>query len=99
MNGEAGAFIEEPGERHELRAPAGRLSSSFRAELFAISASLRLLCELLTCVDDPIVICTDSLSVLASLRASPAEQVIPLGVQIWEALSTIARGNRQVILQ
>ena len=100
LNGGAGAFIEEPGgATHALRAPAGHLCSSFRAELTALQSALAHLIDHPTHPEDPIVICTDSQSALSSLRAGPAEQTTPMGVQIWRDLTTLAQGNRQIHLQ
>ena len=44
LNGGAGAFIEKPdGEEHELRRAAGRICSSFRAEMVALREALQFL--------------------------------------------------------
>ena len=46
QDGGAGALVIRPGgEEHLIRAPAGRLCSSFRAEMVALDAALRWLVE------------------------------------------------------
>jgi len=99
-NGGAGALIEWPdGEHHELRAPAGKLCSSYRAELVALRTALTYLREHPAHTEDPIVVCTDSQSALATLRAGPSAQTEPLAIAVWEALATLATDTRRVHLQ
>ncbi|KAF0300621.1 hypothetical protein FJT64_003287 [Amphibalanus amphitrite] len=87
LNGGAGALIVWPdGEERSVRAPAGRLCSSFRAEMVALQTALSFLLENPLHADDPVVICTDSQSALAALREGPAAQHSPLGGAIWRAL-------------
>ena len=60
-DGGAGVLIERPdGAEHEIRTPAGRLCSSFRAEMVALQAALSYLRDNPAHEDDPIVVCTDS---------------------------------------
>jgi len=100
VDGGAGAFVDLPdGEHVELRSPAGRLCSSFRAELVALQAALSHLVEHPTHVEDPIVLCTDSMSALAALREGPAAQTSPMGVSVWRSLATLARADRRIHLQ
>ena len=94
LDGGAGAFIEWPdGEQHELREPAGRLCSSYRAEMVALHTAVNFLLEHPAHDDDPIIICTDSQSSLATLRSGPPTQTSLLGVSIWAALVQLARGG------
>ena len=76
--------------------PAGRLSTSYRAEMVALQSALALLISSPALDDDPVVICTDSQSALASLRDGPAALTAPLGISIWGLLSKLAGGGRQV---
>ena len=99
-NGGAGALIVRPdGETHELRRPAGRICSSFRAEMIALQAALRFLIENPAHTEDPVVCCTDSQSALAALREGPSAQKSQLGTDIWGALRQLAVGGRTIILQ
>ncbi|KAF0297635.1 hypothetical protein FJT64_004847 [Amphibalanus amphitrite] len=60
-NGGAGALIVWPDdETAEIRTPAGRICSSYRAEMIALRAALNHLLEHPAHTEDPVVICTDS---------------------------------------
>ncbi|KAF0304847.1 putative RNA-directed DNA polymerase from transposon BS [Amphibalanus amphitrite] len=86
-DGGAGAFIERPdGEVTELRIAAGRLCSSYRAEMIALQAAADYLTDNPAHEEDPIIFCTDSMAALARLREGPTAQTTPLGIQIWRAL-------------
>ena len=99
-DGGAGALIIWPnGEEDEIRTPAGRLSSSYRAEMVVLQSALAQLLESTSLDDDPIVVCTDSQSALASLRDGLAAQTTPMGISIWRSLSRLAEGGRLVHLQ
>ena len=99
-DGGAGALIIWPnGEEDMIRTPAGRLSSSYRAEMVALQSALAQLTTSPALDDDPVIICTDSQSALASLRDGPTVQTTPLGISIWRSLSRLAEGGRQVHLQ
>ena len=101
LDGGAGVFIEWPdGETKELRAPAGRLCSSYRAELVALREALNYLLDHPAHTEDPLVVCTDSQSALAALRSGPAEQVAQLNRAVWDALIRLSEdGTRQIRLQ
>ena len=100
LSGGAGIAIEDPdGECQELRAPAGKLCSSFRAEMVALKTALDHLVEHPSHPDLPIVICTDSQSALAALRGGAPAQSSPLGRDIWGSLLLLASGGRRVHLQ
>ncbi|KAF0290474.1 hypothetical protein FJT64_001225 [Amphibalanus amphitrite] len=78
--GGAGAVLVWPDEEaEELRAPAGQLCSSYRAEMVALVTGLETLTQKDRDQDLPIVVCTDSLSAVATLRNGPAAQTSPLG--------------------
>ena len=100
LNGGAGAYIERPdGEEHELRRAAGRICSSFRAEMIALLAALQFLLDNPAHTEDPVVVCTDSQSALASLQGGPSAQTSQLGIDIWRALRELAGDGRQLIMQ
>ncbi|XP_043215485.1 uncharacterized protein LOC122378438 [Amphibalanus amphitrite] len=100
LNGGAGALIVWlDGEERSVRAPAGRLYSSFRAETVTLQAALSFLLGNPLHADEPVVICTDSQSALAALREGPAAQHSPLGGAIWRALRGLTAGGRQIHLQ
>ena len=82
-----------------IRTPAGRLSYSYRAEMVALQFALAQLISSPALDEDPVVICTDFHSSLASLRDGPAAQTAPLGISIWRLLSRLAEGGRQGHLQ
>ena len=101
-NGGAGALVVRPGdEESELRVPAGRLCSSFWAEMVTLNAALQWLLERADedLDEDVVVICTDSQSALASLRPGPPEQTSPLGIEVWDGLLCLATRGRRVHLQ
>ncbi|KAF0311140.1 putative RNA-directed DNA polymerase from transposon BS [Amphibalanus amphitrite] len=78
--GGAGAVLVWPDEEtEELRVPAGQLCSSYRAEMVALVTGLETLTQRDRDQDLPIVVCTDSLSAVATLRNGPAAQTSPLG--------------------
>ena len=101
LDGGAGAWIEWPdGEHQELRAPAGRLCSSYRAELIALREAFTYLIDHPAHTEDPLVVCTDSQAALAALRSGPAEQRTQLNRAVWDALVRLTEdGSRQVRLQ
>jgi ribonuclease HI len=101
LDGGAGGFIAWPdGATHELRAPAGRLCSSFRAEMVALRETLTYIHNHPAHEEDPIIICTDSQAALSALRSGPAEQRTQLNRAVWDALTLVAdHGERQVRLQ
>ena len=99
--GGGGAHIALPsGQVREVRAPAGALCSSTRAELVALRAALldfqRLDGEPSTA---PVVVCTDSQAALTQLAGGAAAQTTPLGADIWELLTTISNRPQEVYLQ
>ena len=101
LNGGPEALIEWPdGETQELRAPAGRMCSSFRAELVAVRTALQHLLEHPAHTEDPVVLCTDSQADLAALRSGPTEQRSLLSTELWAALLQLSEeGRRHLHLQ
>ena len=81
--------------------PAGRLCSSFRAELTALLSALQHLLDHPAHTQLPVVICTDSQSALAALREGPMGQKTPLSASraVWGALASLAGPARRVHLQ
>ncbi|XP_043220692.1 uncharacterized protein LOC122381049 [Amphibalanus amphitrite] len=49
--------------------------------------------------DLPIVVCTDSLSAVATLRNGPAAQTSPLGVAAWRAMFALSDNGRKIHVQ
>ena len=99
-DGGAGVLIVDvDGEEHCLKEPAGRLCSSFRAEMVALKTALLHLVTHPSDPDVPIVICTDSQSALAALRGGPSTQTTPLGCEIWAATKDLATTGRKIIFQ
>ena len=100
-DGGAGAVIIWPdGEEEELKTPAGRHCSSYRAEMLALASGLEQI--RLHPRDEernPIIICTDSMSSLATLRAGPAAQTSPLGVAVWRELEELSRRGSRIVAQ
>ena len=68
-DGGSGAVIIWPdGEEEQLKTPAGRHWSSYRAEMLALTTGLEHLLDNPRDCDTPIAICTDSMASLATLR-------------------------------
>ena len=88
------------GEEEELKTPAGRHCSSYRAEMLALKTGLEHLLDKPRHCDTPIVICTDSMASLATLREGPTAQTSPLGTAVWRALSRLSgQDHRQIHAQ
>ncbi|KAF0295731.1 Ribonuclease H [Amphibalanus amphitrite] len=99
-NGGTGAVIMWPDEEVlELRAPAGDFCSSYRAEMLALVTGLETLTSRTKDSDLPLIICSDSMSALATLRNGPAAQTSPLGTAAWRALLQLAKDGREIRAQ
>jgi len=97
MLGGGGALILFPGGgKMEVRAPAGRLCSSTRAELVTVRTALVAVRELDGLLaEPPVVVCLDSQAALLSLESGPAAQTTTMGAAVWELLLALAeRGQR-----
>ena len=100
-NGGAGVVIfRGETEIRRIRTPAGRWTSSYRAELTALDSAL----EFLLGTDaDPVLaevrICTDSQSALTRLREGPAAQTDALADRVWRRLRGLADRGTHVTLQ
>ena len=98
QDGGAGLLVEYPDDSHrEIREAASKLCSSYRAEMVALRAAIRLLLDNPAHTECPVVICADSQAALATLRGGPAAQTSPLGVDIWEGLTALSRGGARPI--
>ena len=96
-DGGAGAVVWEEGrETTRIRAPAGKITSSYIAELHALNEALKYL-EDRAPTDErqcTIRICTDSQSALTRLKEGPADQREKLPDEIWKRLKKIGRRHR-----
>ena len=81
-----GAVIVWPDGEEELKTPAGRYCSSYRAEMLALASGLERLLDNPQDRDTPIVICTDSMTSLATLQEGPTA-----GVAAWRSLSRLSQ--------
>ena len=109
MDGGGVAAISFPsGDTREVRVAAGSLSSSTRAELFALRAALEELSGAETRADSlPVVVCTDSMAALAPLRSGPAAQrasvvaarALNTVAAIWELLRPLADRGQPVYMR
>ncbi|KAF0311929.1 RNA-directed DNA polymerase from mobile element jockey [Amphibalanus amphitrite] len=95
--GGAGAVVYRSGrEVKRIRAPAGRFTSSYTAELLALRETLKYIESILTDQDPAlnIQLCTDSLSSLMRLREGPANQTERVADQVWLSLRRLGRRHR-----
>ncbi|KAF0307222.1 Retrovirus-related Pol polyprotein from type-1 retrotransposable element R1 4 [Amphibalanus amphitrite] len=99
--GGSGALIILPsGEEHELRAPAGKICSSTRAELVAIRGALEMLLQLEGgLAESPVIVCADSQAALATLASGAGSQTTALGAAVWRLLLALTDGGRRVFMQ
>ena len=96
-NGGAGAVIfRGETELVRIRTPAGRWTSSYRAEVTALDAALEFLQTAVTdTAPREVRICTDSQSALRQLKSGPAAQTDGLADRVWHRLRALAdRGVR-----
>ena len=87
------------GETRELRAAAGRLCSSYAAEMVALNTALAHLLAQPAHTRDPVVVCTDSQAALRRLQRGPPVQTSPTAVSIWKNLLELASDGRRLHLQ
>ncbi|XP_043220534.1 uncharacterized protein LOC122380949 [Amphibalanus amphitrite] len=95
--GGAGAVVYRSGrEVKRIRAPAGRFTSSYTAELLALRETLKYIESILTDQEPALSIqlCTDSLSSLMRLREGPANQTERVADQVWLSLRRLGRRHR-----
>ncbi|XP_043204749.1 uncharacterized protein LOC122371992 [Amphibalanus amphitrite] len=102
--GGAGALIQLHclGREERIRAPAGAVCSSLRAELTAIGEALAVITSLPE--EDresvrAVRLLTDSKSGLQQLQRGPAGQVTALAADIWECLHTLSERGTTVTFQ
>ena len=67
--------IGSDGEEEDLKTLAGRHCSSYRAEMLVLASGLEHLLDNPRDRDAPIVICTNSMASLATLRAGPTARL------------------------
>ena len=92
-DGGVGVYIESPRGNQLLHFPAGQLSSSYRAEMTALEATLNILREDRTTPTlKEVRICTVSQSALETLAKGPVNQVEVLPSKIWEHLLSLHPG-------
>lgn len=96
-NGGSGVLIYTAGTRTEIALPAGRHTSSYRAELTAMEAALSLSVQWQ--LAEPIRICTDSLSALQSLDSGPAGVTDPVLKSIWRHIHMLESADTNLVLQ
>ena len=91
-NGGSGIRIEYNDHTEEFSVPAGKVSSSFRAEKIAILTALNKV-EIPTDIPRPysIRICSDSLSAILQLEQGPHKQNNIVDIQIWNNLTNLSR--------
>ena len=85
-NGGGGAVVlRGTQETKRLRVPAGRYTSSYRAEMSALAGALRFLRSVAR-VWRPrrVLICTDSQSAIRRLEEGPGRQTDALASQVWQ---------------
>ena len=97
-NGGSGVLILQEGtDRMEVALPAGRHTSSYRAELVALDAALSI------CIQQdrpgPIRVSTDSLSALQTLQKGPICNPEPVVSSIWNSLCMMEAKGTDVVLQ
>ena len=100
-NGGSGAVIfRGETELRRIQTPAGRWTSSYRAELTALDAALESLREIAAdSAPAEVRICTDSQSALTRLKGGPAAQTDVLADRVWRRLRGLADRGTRLILQ
>ena len=100
-NGGAGVLLISESARTELSLPAGRFTSSYRAEMVAIKAALELCVarQRDNALASPVRLCSDSLSALQCLESGPLAQVQPCAQAIWASLLHLATAGVPTHLQ
>ena len=97
-NGGSGTLIIDKKHKtsHEITRAAGKLSSSFRTELLAISCGLEWLKENAES-EQVATIFSDSKSVILRLKAGPSTSASELEVKVWQMLGDIVAGTGPTI--
>ena len=88
-NGGSGIVISEGNNKHEIVVPAGKLTSSYRAELTALLTGLTWINENVNRRDLYINFFTDSQSAISKLNCGPTATTNKLEQQIWNNILTI----------
>lgn len=97
FDGGGGVIIDLDDGTLELAIPAGRHTSSFRAEMLALEAALAMCLQ--HDVPGPIRVCTDSLSSLQILQKGPLATLDPATGSVWLHLNLLAETGKAVTLQ
>ena len=100
-NGGGGAVVLRGSqETKSIRVPAGRYTSSYRAELSALAGALRFLRSVTrTWRPRRVLICTDSQSAIRRLEEGPSRQTDALASEVWQLLKSICDGGASIHLQ
>ena len=103
IQGGGGALLElhREGRTLECMAPAGRVCSSMRAELVAMSEALTRLQELpppSRALIKSVLLCSDSRSGLQLLSRGPDDQQSSVAQCVWSLLDSLATGGRTITL-
>ena len=97
-NGGSGIFIVEQNKTTELFKPAGKLTSSFKAELVAVHTALEWINE--NKKTGSINIITDSKSVIQKLKSGTSSSTSEIEAAVWNLLMKIThRSGTTIILQ
>ena len=100
LNGGGGAVIYRgAAEVARLWMPAGKYTSSYRAEMAALDAALTHLQTDLHGSDEEILICTDSQAALRRLAEGPTVQSDVLPSTVWSRLEDLSRRGKTLRLQ
>ena len=87
---DAGALIELPdGETRKLRVAAGKLCSSYRAEVVALNAALEYLRQRPADTEDPVVVCTDSQAALRRLEGGGCTVITPRDSDLGQSAGAV----------
>lgn len=103
-NGGAGALVElhRLDRKVEVRAPAGAVCSSLRAELTAIKEALAVIANLDAGERQQtrrVRLLTDSLSGLQLLRRGPENQTSALATEVWRLIHELEDGGHTLVFQ
>ena len=100
-NGGGGAVVMREGrEVKRLKVPAGRFTSSYRAELAALAEALSFFqAANKRWRANRVLVCTDSQSAIRRLEAGPAGQTDALANRVWTLLKTVTNGGAEIHLQ
>ena len=97
-NGGSGCFItSQDSSEEEISSPAGKICSSFRAEVIAIHKALEIASNRLK--EKNVVIFTDSQSVIRKLEEGPTNNIDWHINEIWKCMQTLDNNKCKVTIQ